>query len=83
MGGDSKYGDTTTLDCKYMDTRTVTMGSIRKAVAIGAGGGRGGRRRYKGRRAVDLFPYLFVGFFTGAGEAGRRQAGGGRGGRTL
>jgi len=37
MKGDSKYGDTTILDCKYMDT-TVIMGSIRKAVAIGIGG---------------------------------------------
>ena len=29
MGGDSKYGDTIILDCKYMDIRTVIMGSMR------------------------------------------------------
>lgn len=44
MGGDSKHGDTRTLDCIHIDdTITVTMGSIRKAVAIEAGKGWGGR----------------------------------------
>jgi len=37
MGGDSKHGDTTILDCIYKNTITITIDSIRKTVTIGEG----------------------------------------------
>jgi len=51
-------------------------------MAIGVREDQGGRRHYKDRRAVDLFPYLLVGFY---GYRGGRQesVGEGTGGRSL